>query len=276
MRAHREAWITGRALVHHVPRDRGDVLLAKPLETRQMHPGVGRHARHPVGIRLAEGFVAVAHDDHVARLDLHARPRGDRVELFRGDGLTDRHVALRAAGGDVEQHASRRQAVEVGVDRAPGGPGRGQAVLERAAVVELAVPRDVAQGVDVGDREPVIDEIEPIEHHVGALAVRRERHVVHDRRLRADVSSQRDRPTRAHQRRGLRALGGGDQIRGAALVVVAPAAPVVQLLEVPFDASLRGWLPVGHHRSSRRNSRIRGAPRPAGPQPRDGRQRARR
>ena len=35
---------------------------------------------------------------------------------------------------------------------------------------------------------------------------------------------------------GLSALGGGDEVRGPPLVVGAPAAPVVQLLEVPLDA----------------------------------------
>jgi hypothetical protein len=29
---------------------------------------------------------------------------------------------------------------------------------------------------------------------------------------------------------------------------VAPAAPVIQLLEVALDPILRGWLPVGHWR----------------------------
>src|SRR5262249_43942181 len=64
-----------------------------------------------------------------------------------------------------------------------------------------------------------------------------------------DVPRQRDRPARAHERGSLRALGGRDEIRGAALVVVTPAAPVVELLEVAFDAVLRGRLPVGHRQS---------------------------
>ncbi len=213
-----------------------------------MHSRVRRYARNPVGVGLPEGLVAVAHDHYVARLDLDSRPRGDRIELLRCDRLADGDVALLAAGGDVEEHAAGRQAVKVSVDRAPGRPGRGQAVLESSAVVELAVPRHVAQRVDVRDREAVIHEVEPIEHHVGALAARRERHVVHDRRLGPDVSRERDRPAGSHQRRGLRALRGGDQIRGAALVVVAPAAPVVQFLEVALDPILRGWLPVGHRR----------------------------
>src|SRR5438105_3509073 len=251
VRAHREARIAGRPLVHHVPRDRGDVLLAKPLQTRQMHPRMRGHPGHPVGIRLPKGLVAVAHDDDVARLDRHARPCGHGVELLGRDRLADGHVALLAAGGDVEEHASGRQAVEVRVDRAPGGPGRRQAVLERAAVVQLAVPGHVAERVNVGDREPVVDEVEAIEHDVGTLTARRERHVVHDRRLGPDVARQRNRAAGPHQGRGLGALDGGDEVRGAALIVVSPAPPVVELLEIPLDAILRGWLPVGHRRSSR-------------------------
>jgi hypothetical protein len=173
-------------------------------------------------------------------------PRGRRVELAGGDGLADGHVALRPAGGHVEQDAARGDAVEVGVDRAPGGAGRGEAVLERPPVEQLAVPGHVAERVDVSDREAVVDEVEAVQHDVGPLAVRREGDVVHERRRGADVARERHGAAGADERRGLGALGGGDQVRGAALIVVAPAAPVVQVLEVALEAVLRGWRPVGH------------------------------
>ena len=158
----------------------------------------------------------------------------------RRDRLADRHVALLAPAATSSRTPRVVMPVEVGVDRAPGGAGRGEAILERPAVVELAVPGHVTEGVDVGDGEAVVDEVEAVEHDVGALAVGRERGVVHDRRLRADVARERDRAARPHERVRLRALGGGDQVRGAALVAVAPAPPVVQVLEVPLDAVLRG------------------------------------
>src|SRR2546428_5003197 len=106
---------------------------------------------------------------------------------------------------------SGRQAVEVGVDRAPGSAGRGEAVSERAAVEQLAVPSDVTESVDVGDREPGVNEVKTVEHDVSARPVRGEGDVVHDRRLGADVARQ-----------------------------------VIELLEVPFDAILRGRCPVGY------------------------------
>src|SRR6267378_1369031 len=94
--------------------------------------------------------------------------------------------------------------------------------------------------------------------------------VVHDRRLRSDVTRQRDGAARPHERVCLGPLGGRDEVRGAALIVVTPAAPVVELLEIAFDAILRGWSPVGHRRSSdefssssRPNGRPRPSPRPA-------------
>jgi hypothetical protein len=88
----------------------------------------------------AKALVAVAHDHHVARLHLHAGAGGDRVELLGRDGLADRHEAFLATGRDVQQDASRGETVEVRVDRAPGGAGGGEAVLERPAVEQLAVP----------------------------------------------------------------------------------------------------------------------------------------
>ena len=71
-------------------------------------PRMRRHARHPVGVRLAERLVAAAHDHDVARLDL-ARPAraATASSSLRCDRLADGHVALLAAGGDVEEHAAR-------------------------------------------------------------------------------------------------------------------------------------------------------------------------
>src|SRR5207244_6611154 len=98
-------------------------------------------------MRRAKRLVAVAHYHHVAGLDLRPGPGGGGVERLRRHRLAHAHVAFLAPGGDVEEHAARREAVEVGVDRAPGGAGRSQAVLERAPVEELTVPADVAERV---------------------------------------------------------------------------------------------------------------------------------
>src|SRR5262249_56036457 len=53
----------------------------------------------------------------------------------------------------------------------------------------------------------------------------------------------RDEPLR------LRLLGRGDEVHGADLVVVTPAPPVVQLLEVAFDAIAGGKSGIGHEGS---------------------------
>src|SRR5437660_693681 len=57
---------------------------------------------------------------------------------------------------------------------------------------------------------------------------------------------QRDGATLLDQPLGLRLLGGGDQVHGAELVVVAPAAPVVELLEVAFDTITGRQRGIGH------------------------------
>src|SRR5712691_5285525 len=90
------------------------------------------------------------------------------VELARRDRVADRDVALLPPRGHVEEDAARGDAVEERVDRAPGGAGRAQALHEGPPIVELAVERHVAERVDVGDGEAVVDEIEAVEDHVGA------------------------------------------------------------------------------------------------------------
>src|SRR2546425_1031903 len=217
-----------------------------------------RDAWDPVRMLAAERLVAAAHHDHVAGLDTHAEPRRRLVQLPRRHRIADGDVALVAPGGDVEQHAARQDAVEQRVDRAPGGAGGGEAVGERAAVVELTVPADVAERVDVGDPEPVVHEVEAVEHHVGALALGRARHVVHElqMRLRDDLARERDGAPGLHERARGRAARVGDEIYGAALVVVAPAPPVVQPLEVRLHVGLRRQLRSGHARLLAMDARV--------------------
>ena len=198
-----------------------------------------RDARHPVGMRLLERLLPAADHYDIAGLDLHAGARCGSVELARRDRVADRDVALLPPRGHVEEDAARGDAVEERIDRAPGGAGRAQALHERPPIVELAVERHVAERVDVGDGEAVVDKIEAVEDHVGALAVARERGVVHERGLGPDVARQRHGAAGTNERLRGGAPGRGDQVHGAALVVAAPAPPVVQLLEVALDARRR-------------------------------------
>src|SRR5882672_12417324 len=103
-----------------------------------MEPRVRRHTHHPVGVRPPERLVTAPHDHDVARLDPDARPRGNGVELLRRDGVADGDEPFLAARGDVEEHATRRDAtLEDRIDRAPRGAGCRETVLERPTVVEL-------------------------------------------------------------------------------------------------------------------------------------------
>ena len=170
MRAHAEPLVAARTLVHRVPGDGGDVLFAEPFQARQVQPRVRRDTRTPVRVGGAKRLVAATQHDHVARLDLHPRTAGGGVQLLWRHRVSHRDVALRTSGGDVQEHAARHDAlVEDGVDRAPGGAVDGQAVGERAPVVQLAVPGHVAQRIDVGDPEAVVDHVEAVQHHVRPL-----------------------------------------------------------------------------------------------------------
>ena len=204
-----------------------------------MQARVLRDARLPVRVLEPELLVAAPQHHHVARLHLHAGAPLRLVQLARGHRAAHRDVALIAPGRHVEEHATGGDAaVEDRVDRAPQRALDGEALRERAPVVQLAVPAHVAERVHVGDPVAVVDHVEAVEHHVHPLALRRKRHVVHVHRPRDHVARQRDGAALLDQPLGLRLLGRRDQVHGAELVVVPPAAPVVQLLEVAFDATL--------------------------------------
>ena len=199
-----------------------------------------RDARYPVRVGGAERLVAAAHHHHVAGLYLHPGAIRHFVQLLRRDGIADGHVALAAPGRYVKHHAARLDAlVEDRVDGAPGGALRGQAVGERPAVVQLAVPGHVAQRVHVGDPETVVHHVEAVQHYVHALPLGGKGNVVHVDRARHHVARQRHRQTAADEVLGGRLLGRRDQVQRAELVVVTPATPVVQLLEIALHAILR-------------------------------------
>jgi len=250
MRRQAEAGIAAGPLVHHVPRNGGNVLGAEPFETGEMQPGMLGDPWHPLRVRLTELLVATSHHHRVARLLLHPRAPLRLVQLARGHGMPHRHVALLASRRDVEEDAARGDAaLEDGIDGAPPGALYAQALCERPAVVELAVPSHVAEGVHVGDPIPVIDHVESVEDHVHALSLGGEGHVVHVHGARHHVAREGHRAALRDEPLRLRLLGRGDEVHGAELVVVTPAPPVVQLLEVPFDAIAGGKSGIGHEGS---------------------------
>src|SRR5262249_25008368 len=139
------AGVADGPLVHHVPRDSGDVLFAEPFETREVKPRMRRHAWHPLRVLAAEDLVAAPDHHGVAGLDAHALARRRRVQLARGHRLAEGVVSLLPPRRHVEKDAAGGDAVEQRVDGAPGGAGGGEALHEGPAVVELAVPRDVTE-----------------------------------------------------------------------------------------------------------------------------------
>ena len=109
-----------------------------------------------------------------------ARLAAGVLQLLGRHRMAHGDVAFLASGGDVQQHAAREDTlVEDRINGAPGGAVNGQAVGERTSVVQFSIPAHVAQCVDVGDPEAVVDHVEAVQHHVRPLAFRRKGDVVH-------------------------------------------------------------------------------------------------
>ena len=141
---------------------------------------------------------------------------------------------------DVHQDAAREDAVLGHVDRVPRmALGEHRLVVVDVAVVRHAVVRAVGQRVDVGVGEPVVAQREPVERGAGHVPFVGAR--AGDAELRIGValvvrpSRERDGEALLHQGRRLPALGARDQVERAVLVVVAPTAPVGQLLLPGLD-----------------------------------------
>src|SRR5206468_4346954 len=85
-----------------------------------------------------------------------------------------------------------------------------------------------------------------VQHHVHPLALGGKGHVVHVHGPWDHVAGEGHGAARPDQPLRLRLLGRRDEVDGAELVVVAPPAPVVQLLEVVLDAVTAGHGGIGH------------------------------
>ena len=70
--------------------------------------------------------------------------------------------------------------------------------------------------------------------------------MVHVHRAGHHVARQRHRQTALDEMLRRRLLGRGDQVQRAELIVVAPAAPVVEFLEVAFHTVLRWYYHPRH------------------------------
>ena len=114
-----------------------------------------------------------------------------------------------------------------------------------AALPHAVLVPDVTEGVDVGHGRAVVDEAQVV-HDVAAVPA--ERALGHEVLRRLEDAAERDGPAGAHEAGGGGALLGGDEVDGADLVVVAPAAPVTPV------AVHRGVVGVGGLRGGRRRA----------------------
>ena len=166
---------------------------------------------------------AAVHEEGVA--GFHGDPLCGRyrLELVSADRSVRRHVGLAAVAGHVEQDALGDDApVPVG-DVAEVGALGGDLDVGVAALPHAVLVPDVAEGVDVGHGRAVVDEAQVV-HDVAAVPAER---VLGDEVLRRlEDAAERDRPAGAHEAGGGGAFLGADEVDGAHLVVVAPAAPV--------------------------------------------------
>ena len=196
-----------------------------------------------------------AHEKDVTRFDADPlRPlRG--LEVF-GHHPLPRLEPLHAAGArDVQEHTAAHHAVVQHLDGVDGGAlARGDQVA-RPAVVELAVPEVVRGRVDVRDVVPVEDHADELggaatlEDPLVGVVIAALTGVDHEaHRLHGGVGGQLGAPGagagHAHairdEPRSRRALLRGDQVEGAELVILAPAAPVGQGAHVLAHLRFRG------------------------------------
>ena len=170
-------------------------------------------------------------------------------------------------GGDIEEDAAGDDAVLEGGDGVMRGAEAGGDQLGGLAVVHLPVPEEVAEAVDVGDGVAVEDEADELEG-AGVAGARRAHAVLVVEALAGgehvalgrsegmvglgaglDLPGAGDADALPHEGGGGAALLGGDQVEGPELVVVAPATPVGERVEVIEDLVFGGR--SGHGGASR-------------------------
>src|SRR6185295_10267705 len=114
----------------------------------------------------------------------------------------------------------------------------------RRVVVETALVGHVTKSIQMRERSAMWVDGGLIP---GDLSLRENRHLTNERvlklgrlllRFRVDVVSEGDRFTRADERRRLLPLLLGNRIHRAELVILAPTAPIRQLLHPPVELRL--------------------------------------
>ena len=189
------------------------------------------------------GVLAAVDEQRVAGLDVHALRLRDLLQLPAVHRPIRRDVRFAPVARHVEEHALGDDAVLPGVDRAPGGTLRRHADVRVAAPPHPVDVPHVTERVDVRDGLAVVDEADVVDAGAGAV---RTRALADEVLLRLEHPAHRDPAAVADEAGRRRALLRCDEVDGALLIVVSPAAPVAEIPVPRFD------LRLGRHAPFRR------------------------
>src|SRR5262252_3971251 len=226
--------------------DGGDLFVLAPIAILELDAGrVAAGVPAPFLLCEAALHLAGANEDEVAAADLDLLLLGALVELVVGNGFTVLEPVDAAETRDVEQHAAPHHLV-LGMLDAQHVQPFGVDELGVIAVVGLVLVEDVPERIPVscplhaqiqrvvgvadlvpvlpaGDgvgagRQHLMDRIEAPSEQAGLRAVAVER------------DAERKHSAGADQTRGLEDILGRDVVERADVVVLAPAAPILELL----------------------------------------------
>src|SRR5262245_6020040 len=232
--------VADRQVVEHVPSEHAHVVVAQERQAGYVEPGtlllrrIERTTVRALRIlrlpRLPSGVDA----DGVARLELDPPLGEDVVELPAVHGCVVRHARRAAMARDIEHDGAGHDALGPVLDRPEPGALERDLLLRIAPVPHRVVVPGVAERVDVGRRDAVVVDAVVVRGEA-ALAPRMRAHemVSRQRVVGAGIfrkrPAQRDATPGAHELGCRRALRRCDEVDGAELIVLAPAAPVAPL-----------------------------------------------
>src|SRR5215813_9166217 len=234
--------------------DGGDLFVLAPIAILELDPGrVAAGVTAPFLLLEAALHLSGADDDEVAAADLDLLLLGALVELVVGNGFAVLEPVDAAETRDVEQHAAPHHLV-LGMLDAQHVQPFGIDQLGVIAVIGLVLVEDVPERIPVsrplhaqiqrvvgiadlvpilpaGDgigagRQHLVDRIEAPSEQAGLRAVAVER------------DAERKHLAGADQTSGLDDILGPDVVERADLVVLAPAAPILELLRSLGDRLL--------------------------------------
>src|SRR5262245_38813547 len=243
--------------------DRGDLLVLAPVAVLELDPGrIAAGIAAPLLLLQASLHLAGADDDEVAAADRDVLVLGALVELVVGDGFSILQPVDAAEAGDVEEHATTDHLV-LGVLDAEHTQAPGVDQLGVEAVIGLVLVEDVPQRVPMGgtldaeierivgvaDLVPVLSAGDGVgagrEHLVDGIEAAAEQAGLGAFAVEGDA--EREYLAGTDQARRLDDILGRYVIERANLIVLAPAAPVLELLRGLGDRLLAH---LDIHRSS--------------------------